>query len=56
MILQYALYVPLLTILLKIPLIIPPLSTHLYKIRAGYVRSKKRTSSNKPQTNNVENI
>jgi len=48
---QYALYVPLLTILLKIPLIIPPLSTHLYKIRAGYVRSKKRTSSN-----NVENI
>jgi len=36
---QYALYIPLVTILLKVPLLLPPLSTNLWKIRAGYVRS-----------------
>jgi len=35
---QYALYIPFLTILLKIPLVIPPLSGHLNNIRSGYVR------------------
>jgi len=51
---QYALYIPFLTILLKIPLIIPPLSTHLTKIRAGYVRSSKKASPRtKPTEDNV---
>jgi len=36
---QYVLYIPLLTILLKIPLVLPPISSHLDKIRSGYVRS-----------------
>jgi len=36
---QYVLYIPLLTILLKIPLLLPPLSSHLDKIRSGYVRT-----------------
>merc|ERR1739842_179093 len=46
---QYVLYVPFLTILLKLPLVLPPLSTHLTKIRAGYVRSRntKQQSSSK---------
>jgi len=35
---QYALYIPFLTILMKLPLLIPPLSTHLSRLRAGYVR------------------
>jgi len=38
---QYALYIPGLTILLKIPLIIPPLSTQLSRLRAGYVRGNR---------------
>jgi len=42
---QYVLYIPLMTILLKLPLVLPPLSTHLTKIRAGYVRSRKQRSS-----------
>jgi len=37
---QYALYVPGLTILLKLPLLLPPLSTHLTRLRAGYVRGQ----------------
>lgn len=37
---QYVLYIPFLTILLKLPLVLPPFSTHLTKIRAGYVRSR----------------
>jgi len=35
---QYALYIPGLTILLKLPLVLPPLSCHLDRIRSGYVR------------------
>jgi len=42
---QYCLYIPGLTILLKIPLVLPPLSTHLDNIRGGYVRSKGGTSA-----------
>merc|ERR1712226_369272 len=42
---QYALYVPGLTILLKLPLILPPLSTHLDRIRAGYVRGSSAPTS-----------
>jgi len=44
---QYALYVPFLTLLLKLPLVVPPLSSHLANIRAGYNRSlpwKKQSS------------
>lgn len=37
---QYVLYIPGLTILMKIPLVLPPLSTHLDNIRGGYVRTK----------------
>ena len=44
--LQYALYVPGLTLLLKLPLLLPPLSTHLARIRGGYVRA--RASTTKP--------
>ena len=36
---QYALYIPFLTILMKLPMVLPPLSTHLARIRAGYVRT-----------------
>ena len=39
---QYALYIPLLTLLLKLPLVVPPLSTHLATIRTGYVRTGKQ--------------
>jgi len=42
---QYALYVPGLTILLKLPLVLPPLSTHLDRIRAGYVRGSSASAS-----------
>merc|ERR1719341_1191831 len=42
---QYALYVPGLTILLKLPLVLPPLSTHLDRIRAGYVRGSSPPNS-----------
>jgi len=38
---QYALYVPGLTVLLKAPLVIPPISWHLDKIRGGYERGYK---------------
>jgi len=38
---QYALYVPFLTIIMKLPLVLPPLSTHLTRIRTGYVRAAK---------------
>jgi len=48
---QYALYIPFLTMLLKIPLVIPPLSSHLDKIRSGYVRS-----SSKATKRNNENV
>merc|ERR1712109_229143 len=44
---QYALYVPGLTILLKLPLVLPPISTHLDRIRAGYVRGTP-TASDRP--------
>merc|ERR1711963_1127867 len=37
MLVLYAHYVPGLTILLKLPLLLPPISTHLDRIRAGYV-------------------
>ena len=47
---QYVLYVPFLTILLKLPLVLPPLSTHLTKIRAGYVRSRN-TKQQSPSEN-----
>jgi len=43
---QYALYIPFLTILLKIPLVLPPLSCHLNNIRSGYVRNSKKISKN----------
>jgi len=36
---QYALYIPFLTIIMKLPLVLPPLSTHLARIRTGYVRA-----------------
>ena len=42
--LQYALYVPGLTLLLKLPLLLPPLSTHLARIRGGYVRARPSTT------------
>lgn len=44
---QYALYIPGLTILLKLPLVLPPLSCHLDNIRGGYVRggAKKATTT-----------
>merc|ERR1711874_313773 len=48
---QYVLYIPLLTILLKIPLLLPPLSSHLDKIRSGYVRTNLIGS--KKNKNNV---
>ena len=35
---QYVLYIPGLTVLLKLPLMIPPISWHLDKIRSGYER------------------
>jgi len=38
---QYALYIPFLTMILKLPLVLPPLSNHLTKIRAGHVRGSK---------------
>jgi len=41
---QYALYIPVLTLVLKAPLVLPPLSTHLASIRGGYVRGS--TSQN----------
>jgi len=44
---QYVLYIPALTILLKIPLVLPPLSSHLDKIRSGYVRSSLISRNNK---------
>lgn len=42
---QYALYIPGLTVFLKIPLVLPPLSCHLDNIRGGYVRGTKKTSA-----------
>ena len=39
--LKYALYIPFLTMILKLPLVLPPLSNHLTKIRAGHVRGSK---------------
>jgi len=50
---QYALYIPLLTILLKIPLVLPPLSCHLDKIRSGYVRTNLLCGSKKTATETV---
>ena len=41
---KYALYVPGMTILLKVPLVVPPLSTHLDRIRGGYVRGNNKPS------------
>ena len=35
---QYALYLPGLALVLKAPLVLPPLSGHLARIRAGWVR------------------
>ncbi|XP_076060592.1 metalloreductase STEAP3-like isoform X2 [Oratosquilla oratoria] len=35
---QYALYLPMLCIILKIPLLIPPVDNHLQRIRGGYER------------------
>jgi len=46
---QYVLYIPFLTILLKLPLVLPPLSSHLTKIRSGYVRSRNKKQSNSSQ-------
>ena len=46
---QYALYVPGLTLLLKLPLLLPPLSSHLARIRGGYVRARPNTT--KPAVN-----
>lgn len=42
---QYALYIPGITIVLKLPLVLPPLGTHLDRIRGGYVRG----ADNKPE-------
>jgi len=42
---QYALYIPFLTIIMKLPLVVPPLSTHLARIRTGYVRAAKGEES-----------
>ncbi len=38
---QYALYIPGLTILLKVPLVLPPLSCYLDSIRGGHVRGRR---------------
>jgi len=46
---QYALYIPFLTILMKLPLVLPPLSTHLARIRAGYVRAGKQKDTAKKE-------
>jgi len=52
---QTVLYLPMLTVLLKLPLILPPLSSRLTKIRAGYVRAEtsKKTSA---QSREIENV
>jgi len=52
---QYVLYIPGLTILLKIPLVLPPLSSHLDKIRSGYVRSSliSRNNNKKEKKNEI---
>jgi len=52
---QYVLYIPGLTILLKIPLVLPPLSSHLDKIRSGYVRSSliSRNNNEKEKKNEI---
>jgi len=42
---QYALYIPGLTILLKLPLLLPPLASHLARLRAGHVRGLSSSSS-----------
>jgi len=49
---QYVLYIPGLTILLKIPLVLPPLSSHLDRIRSGYVRSSFISRNNKEEKKN----
>lgn len=43
---QYVLYIPGITLLLKLPLLIPPLSTHLARIRGGYVRGQPKGEMN----------
>ena len=35
---------PGLTLLLKLPLLLPPLSSHLARIRGGYVRARPNTT------------
>jgi len=52
---QFALYLPVLTILLKLPLTLPPLSSHLARIRGGYVRAgaDKNNSDQFPKIGNV---
>ena len=42
---QFALYLPFLTILMKLPLVVPPISNHLTRIRAGYVTTSRQKIS-----------
>jgi len=42
---QYALYIPGLAIVMKIPVMLPPLSSLLSRIRQGYVRGQKSPSA-----------
>lgn len=48
---QSVLYLPFLTILFKLPLILPPLSTRLARIRAGYVRAETETETSEKPSN-----
>jgi len=50
---QYALYIPGLTLLMKLPLVLPPLSGHLYKIRAGFVRGTNNKDNKDTDQPNV---
>lgn len=47
---QYVLYIPFLTILMKLPMVLPPLSTHLARIRAGYVRTNTQKHSKQEES------
>ena len=50
---KYALYIPGLTLLMKLPLVLPPLSGHLYKIRAGFVRGTNNKDNKDTDQPNV---
>lgn len=52
---QYALYIPALTVALKLPLVLPPLSCHLDSIRGGYVRGGRQTAAAVAQDTDSQN-